>query len=410
MPATDCIEALGDWQGCVVGTVERFAKGVKGSRPEIWLELMPDAKSPRFCSSCGKQAEKVHDTSERWVRDLPAWGAQTHLLVHRCRLQCPDCGVKLERLDWLEPYARVTTRLAESVARLCEVLPVKHVAEFYGLKWNTVKRIHKQWLRREFSDLDFSDVRVIGMDEFAIRKGHRYATIFVDLETSRVLWVVKGRSAENIRPFFRDILGENGCAQIQAAVMDMWEPYEQEVRHWCPQAEIVYDFYHIVSKYGREVIDRVRIAEVKKVEQDKSSRSIIKGSKWLLLRNRENIKCQADRVKLKELLALNRSLFTVHVLNEDLKHLWDYRYEGAAENFWRSWYSRAIRSRIEPLKAFARKLKDRLHGILSHCRYPLNTGVLEGINNKIKVIKRMAYGFRDDEYFFLRILSAFPGI
>lgn len=409
MPGTDCIEALGGWQGYVVGTVQRFDKGEKGAQPQIWIELMPDAESTMLCSGCGKPVEKVHDSTERWVQDLPAWGAETHLLLHRHRLQCPDCGVTLERLDWLEPYARVTTRLAENVARLCEVLPVKMVANFYGLKWDTTKRIHKAWLQREFSDLDFSGVTLIGMDEFAIRKGHRYATSFVDLETGRVLWVCKGRSGEDIRPFFRDILGAEGCAEIQAATMDMWEPYEQEVNRWCPQAEVVYDFYHIVSKYGREVVDRVRVAEVKKATKDKSSRSVLKGSKWLMLRNRKNIKRQKDRVKLKEILALNRPLFTVHVLSEDLKHLWDYRSVGAAENFWRSWYSRAIRSRIEPLKAFARKLKNRLHGILSHCRYPLNTGVLEGINNKIKVIKRMAYGFRDDEYFFLRILSAFPG-
>ena len=135
---------------------------------------------------------------------------------------------------------------------------------------------------------------------------------------------------------------------------------------------------------------------------------MIKGSRWLLLRNRKNLTWK-DRVRLKELLSANRRLLAVHVLMADLKHLWDYRYAGAAERFFKRWMSRAMRSRIEPLKAFARKLKEYLPGILAHCRWPLHTSLLEGINNKIKVIKRMAYGYRDDEYFFLKIRAAFPG-
>ena len=135
-----------------------------------------------------------------------------------------------------------------------------------------------------------------------------------------------------------------------------------------------------------------------------------KHSRWLLLRNRENIRQHEDRVRLNELLAANRKLFTVYVMKDDLKRLWAYSYRGAALRFWKEWYGRAIRSRIEPLKKFARNLRGYLYGILAHCRWPLHTSLLEGINNKIKVIKRMAYGFRDDAYFFLKIRAAFPGI
>ncbi len=166
----------------------------------------------------------------------------------------------------------------------------------------------------------------------------------------------------------------------------------------------------MVAKYGREVIDRVRIDEANRLRHDRPARKVIKGSRWLLLRNAENIKRKEDRIKLNELLAANRKLATVYVLKDDLKHLWDFVSVGHAKRFWQQWYRRAIRSRIEPLKTFARKLKRYLPGILSHCRYPLHTSLLEGINNKIKVIKRMAYGFRDDEYFFLKIRAAFPGI
>jgi transposase len=158
------------------------------------------------------------------------------------------------------------------------------------------------------------------------------------------------------------------------------------------------------------VIDRVRVDEANRLRQDRRGRKLVKGARWLLLKNRENVTREADQVRLQELLAANRSLLSVYVLKDDLKMLWEYRHPGYAERFWRGWYRRAMSSRIEPLKAFARKLKGYIGGVLAHCRFPLHTSLLEGINNKIKVIKRMAYGFRDDEYFFLKIRAAFPGI
>jgi transposase len=256
--------------------------------------------------------------------------------------------------------------------------------------------------------VDLSGVRQLAMDEFAIQKGHRYATVVIEPHRKRVLWVGRGRKREDIRPFF-GLLGVEGCAAIEAVAMDMNAAYEQEVRRRCPHAQVVFDLFHVVMKYGREVVDRVRVDEANRLRHDKPARKVVKGSRWLLLRNRSNIERKADRVKLDELLAANRRLMTVYVLKDDLKHLWDYTYPGAALRFWKQWYRRAIRSRIEPLKRFARNLAAYLPGILAHCTYPLHTSVLEGINNKIKTIKRMAYGFRDDAYFFLKIRAAFPG-
>lgn len=190
--------------------------------------------------------------------------------------------------------------------------------------------------------------------------------------------------------------------------MDMNPAYEAEVRAHAPQAAVVYDLFHVVAKYGREVIDRVRVDEANRLRPDRYARQVVKGARWLLLRNPENAPA-ADRVRLRELLAINRHLATVYVLKDDLKHLWAYRYPGAARRFFEEWYRRAIYSRIQPLKTFARHLKSRLEGILAHCRYPLHTSLLEGITNRIKVLKRMAFGYRDDEYFFLKIMDAFPG-
>ncbi len=196
---------------------------------------------------------------------------------------------------------------------------------------------------------------------------------------------------------------------VAAAVMDMNAGYELEVKAHCAQAEIVFDLFHVIAKYGREVIDRVRVDQANALRTDRRARQVVKGARWLLLKNRDSLKPGED-VELDELLAANHALFVVYVLRDALKQLWHYRHSGDAATAWKSWYRKALRSGIAPLRHFAQKLRPYLPGILAHCRYPLGTNLIEGINNKIKVIKRMAYGFRDDAYFFLKIRAAFPGV
>ncbi len=404
MPNNKVTALLGEWEGYRVGLVQRHEANEEGAEPHTVIELIRRPDVPMVCSGCGQICEHYHDWEERWIRDLPILDAETYLLVQRFRVACPTCGPKLEHLSWLAKYARVTGRLARSVARLCKYLAIKHVANFYGLGWDAVKAIDKAWLSATLGEPDLTGLRFLAMDEFAIKRGHRYATIFVEHHRKEVLWVCRGRSREDIRPFFEK-LGVEGCRRIKAVAMDMSVAYEAEVKAQCPQAEIVYDLFHVVAKYGREVIDKVRLAEAKR-QTHRGDRQVIKGSRWLLLRNSANLK-RKDRVRLRELLAANRRLATVYVLKDDLKSLWAYRYPNCAMQFFREWYARAIRSRIEPLKRFARQLRDKLDGVLAHCKYPLHTSLLEGMNNKIKVIKRMAYGYRDEDYFFLKIRAAF---
>ena len=411
MTNDELTELLGGWEGYRLSGVRRVGVVAEYSEahPVIEIELEPCADRVKRCNGCLQEVDRVHDFTVRRVRDLNILDARTILIVPRCRLNCPRCGRKLEQLDWLARYARVTRRLAQSVARLCAVLPIKHVAAYVGLDWGTVKQIDQNHLEDTLGSVDLSNVESIVMDEFAIQKGHRYATVILDSATKRVLWVCRGRTREDIRPFFEE-LGPEGRRQLRAVAIDMNSAYEEEVRYQCPFAKIVYDLFHVVAKYGREVIDRVRVDEANRLRHDKPARKVVKGARWLLLRNRENVVKRQDRVRLNELLSANKRLATVYVLKDDLKHLWDYRYEGAALRFWKEWYDRAIRSRIEPLKRFARNLKERIQGVLAHCQWPLHTSLLEGVNNRIKVIKRMAYGFRDDAYFFLKIRAAFPGI
>ena len=402
------LSKLGGWTGYRVADLEyRPGEGWMG-RGKLLIRLEPSRKSMR-CSRCGARSQSVHDTTLRRVRDLPILDWDVVLIVPRRRLWCEQCGgPHLEELDWLSPHRRVTRRLEEAIGRLSQVMPLKHVAAFYGVGWHTVKAIDRALLQQQVIETDWTTIEYLGMDEFALHKGHRYATVIVEPLRRQVLWVGQGRSREAIRPFFEG-LDEPSRQRIKAVVMDMNTAFDLEVQAHCPNAEVVYDLFHVIAKYGREVIDRVRVDEANRVKEDRKARKVIKSSRWLLLRNRENLQSQEQEIRLDELLAANQSLMTVYVLKEDLKQLWRYRHSDAAKQLWEGWYQRAMESGITPLIQFAKRLKAYLKGILAHCRHPLHTSVLEGINNRIKVIKRMAYGYRDQEYFFLKIRAAFPG-
>jgi len=396
---------LGGWEGYEL--VDDWDE-LRGQQRWCVIRLSPIRGRLRCCSGCGRATRLLHDLQERRVRDLPVFECCVELIVPRVRVACESCGPKLERLNWLAPYARVTQRLAESVARLCRVASILHVARFFGLDWKTVKACDYASLQQQLGPVDLDGITVIALDEFAIQKGHRYATVIVEPLRKRVLWVGRGRGREDIRPFFA-LLGPQRCLALRAAVMDMSAGYELEVQAHCPHAAIVFDLFHVVAKYGREVIDRVRVDRANELRADRHGRRVVKAARWLLLKNRDNLSPRQD-VELDELLAANHSLFVVYVLRDALKNLWQQRHPEQAARAWRSWYRQALRSGIGPLRHFARKLRPYVPGILAHCLYPLGTNLIEGINNKIKVIKRMAYGFRDDAYFFLKIRAAFPGV
>ena len=414
------LDQFGGWEGFTVATVTLEEE----PRPDVFgvlgggivIELTPTPGGAMRCSACGGDVREVHDVSRRRVRDLPIMGRATWLVLPRRRVACPHCGPTVEMVPWLDRYQRMTKRLADVIAGLAQLLPITQVATLFGVSWDTVKQIDARAMTARLGPIDagWDALRLLTIDEFALERGHCYATTIVDPTTKRVLWVARGREADAVAGFF-EALGPERCARIEAVAADMWAPYTTQVRRYCPHAELVYDLFHVVAKYGLEVIDRVRVDETNRLAQAagpgpvRAARRVIKGTRWLLLRNGPTLK-PPERVRLRELLAANRALFTVYVLKDDLKQLWRYRSRAAARRAWREWRRRAVASRIPALRRFVTFLERHLDGILSHCRYPLHTGLLEGINNKIKVLKRIAYGYRDDTYFFLKIRAAFPGI
>lgn len=407
---------LGGWPGFELVDVTREAASSARPIPRIVLRLEAMKGLERKCSRCGRMVKEIHDVSPREVRDLPILDAETWLVVPRARVECPHCGPTVEEVEWLDRYQRMTRRLAEFIARLACIMPLKHVADLFGLCWDTVKEIDKRSLLKRLGKANLDDVKVIAVDEFALRSGHRYATVVVEPISKRVLWVGKGRAGEDLGAFF-ELLGKERASRIEAVVTDMFPAFVRAIRDHCPQARLVYDLFHVIARYGHEVIDRVRVAETNRISKaggpndmkTRDLRRVIKGTRWLLLKNPENLNGRQEQIRLRELLDANEALFISYVLKEDLKRLWSCHSISEAERAWNEWYDRAMTSRVPALVDFARRLSKRIDGILNHCLYPLHTGIVEGINNKIKVIKRMAYGYRDDEYFFLKIRAAFPG-
>lgn len=399
------IDILVNIPGFTVSMIQAHEFKEEEGGPCLFITLF--RKERRYRCRCGREFTTSYDCRPRRVRDL-SYGPhqQSHLFFTQMRVDCPECGVVTERLDWVSPRVDYTRRLATVVAVSCrETRSLASIAKQFGLHVHTVKQMDKAALEEELPDPSEAAPRLLGVDEVAIKKHHHYATVVEDLEKKTVPYVAENRTTESLAGFYQ-ALGAEKCARIEAVAMDMWPAYQEATREHCPNAELVYDFFHLVMSYGRDVIDKVRVQEYARASAE--HQAVIKGSKYLLLKNRENLDpSKNEPARLSELLHVNRKLAIVYTLKDDLKELWRYRSEAWAKKWFAGWYRRAMHSGIEPLKKYARKLKVHLPGILSHCRYPLHTGFLEGVNNKIKVIKRVAYGFHDLSYFFLKIRGAF---
>lgn len=388
------------WQGFRVADLQVHDQLVR-------VHLHPSDLAGLCCGRCGRAAQGLHEKVHRCIRDLPMLGRAVWLQVQLRRVYCAHCGTGMQQVPWLDRHSRLTRRLAQTVAQWCAKLPIKHVAEMFGLHWSTVREIDRRRLQALVASLPAAQPRRLVMDEFALYKGHRYASVVLDADTRRVLWIGEGRSRAAVRPFFQS-LGPQGCSRIQAVAMDMNTAFDLEVRLHCPRARIVYDLFHVVAKYGREVIGRVRVDAANRLRHDKPARRVLKQSHWLLLRNPARL-AASERIRLDEVLRANQPLMTVYVMAEQLKSLWRASCPWQWRRLWKDWLNQAQDSQIPCLMQFAQRLRGYWRGILARVRWPMHTGQLEGINNKIKLIKRQAYGYRDSGYFFLKIKAAFPG-
>ncbi len=368
------------------------------------IQAEPDKRFQPICQRCGQRASGIHSWTQRKIRDLSFATARTWITCRYRKVFCAHCqGIHIEDLELFHPYLRVTIRLARYIYQLCSYMTVSEVSLHLGIDWKTVKNIDKFSLEHDYGKPDLRGLRVLAVDEISIRKGHSYLTVVLDFLTGRIVFVGNKRKAKTLKRFFNQ-LSISQRKKIDAVAMDMWDPFIKAVKDKLPRAKIVFDLFHVVANFGR-VIDKVRNREYHRAS--KEDKDVYKGAKYLLLKNRRNVRKHSHRKQLKELLALNQVINTVMILKDKLKHLWTYRSRTWAAKALDHWCDLARSLNIRSVNAFVKMLQRYRYGILNHCDYPIHTGKLEGVNNKIKVIKRKAYGFHDLRYFTLKIYQAF---
>ena len=345
-----------------------------------------------------------YDRTRREVRDLSNGPFRIYLDLEVRRVSCKRCAaVKRERLEFLADNPFYTKRFAYYVGRRCRSATIKDVAEELRLGWDAVKELDKQYLRAQLQRVGTPGPKVIGIDEISIRKGHSYRIVVSDLVRRRPIWFGgKDRSEQSMDEFYR-FLGENKVKRIRLAVMDMWVAFDNSTRKHAPQAAILYDKFHVMKHLG-EALDEIRKRECERVSE--KDRKFIKGQKYTLLSHMQNLSGTARR-NLKLLLAANRRLNTAYVLKESFGQLWDYHSEAWARKFFENWREQLKWQRLKPYEKFAAMIERHWDGLAAYCNpeNKVSLGFVEGLNNKIRVLQRRAYGLRDEEYLRLKVLT-----
>ncbi|MBZ0095192.1 MAG: ISL3 family transposase [Sulfuricella sp.] len=345
-----------------------------------------------------------YDRKTRRVRDLSCGDTRVYLDIEIRRVHCRRCGkVKREKLDFLADNPLYTKRFAWFVGRRCRQSTVQDVAKELNLDWHTVKELDKQYMRIQLARAGTPGPKVIGIDEISIRKGHSYRIVVSDLIRGRPIWFGGADRSEASMNQFYEWLGQKKSAGIRLAVMDMWKPFRNATSKSAPQAAILFDKFHVMRHLG-EALDQVRRAEYARLEG--KERRYIKGQKYTLLSRKENLTLKG-RQALKTLLAANKRINTAYLLKESFGQLWSYQREGWARRFFDNWRNALKWQRLKPYENFAEMIDRHWDGIAAYCKpeNKVSLGFVEGLNNKIRVIQRRAYGLRDEEYLRLKILT-----
>lgn len=338
------------------------------------------------------------------MRDLPCGPYRIYLEFEVRRVACRNCGkVKRERLEFLADNPLYTKRFAYYVGRRCRSSTIKDVAEELHLDWGSVKELDKQYMRAQLAKAGSPAPKAIGIDEISIRKGHTYRIVVSDLIRGRPIWFGgENRSVQSMSQFYT-WLGEKKSRGIRLAVMDMWKPFRTATEEHAPNAAILFDKFHVMRHLG-DALDQVRKSEYARLSG--KDRRFIKGQKYTLLSHQENLTLEARRA-LRTLLAANKRLNTAYLLKESFGQLWGYRREGWARRFFENWRASLKWQRLKPYEKFAEMIERHWDGIAAYCEpeNKVSLGFVEGLNNKIRVLQRRAYGLRDEEYLRLKILT-----
>jgi transposase len=369
---------------------------------QVIFTIRQEPKTYR-CSACGASQVQSRGHVPRRFRSLPIGCRATAVVLPIPRVECHACGlvrqVKVPFADARRSYTKSFERYALELSRR---MTIRDVAVHLGVGWDVIKDIQKRDLSRRFAKPKLKHLRHIAIDEIAVAKGHRYLTVVMDLDSGAVVFVGDGKGADALKPFWKRLRPSK--ARIEAVAMDMSAAYRGAVSTHLPEAKIVFDHFHVIKLFN-EKLSELRRALYREAT-DVMHKQVLKGTRWLLLKNPENLDEQRDeKRRLEEALELNKSLATAYYLKEDLRQFWEQPGKRFATAFLNDWIKRAVASGIKILQQMAKTLAAHRSGLLAYYDAPITSGPMEGTNNKIKTMKRQAYGFRDVEFFKLKILA-----
>jgi len=393
MRETDWTKILG-WPGY---RVYRHEINEEAKTLKLWVRRKRGNRK-LVCSGCGRKLSEVYDTYEREVRDLPCFEFRTTVVIELYRVRCPDCGVKTEKVPQLPSKAPFSKRFEEAVGLACESAAVRRVAKQFGLSPSTVRAIDIRYLKRWAASRRKPALRQMGIDEIYLGKKQKFLTVVSNLQTGEPLWFGRERKKETLDEFLGQQLSAFQRRVVQAACVDMWEPFRQSLQQWVPQCQIIYDKFHVLQHAGKAV-DEVRRAEF--FRKGGAARDIVRGKRWLLLSSWVHLD-RSKRRQLNQLFALNRRVMKAYLLKESLAGLWDFIYEGAMLRYLQSWIAQLRWQRLAPMEKLAHMLLNHLEGILNYCRTKIPMGVVEAVNGNIKALLRRGRGYRDLNYLLLK--------
>jgi transposase len=364
--------------------------------------IQQDPKTCR-CSACGSPQVQLRGRVERRFRSLPIGSRATFVVLHIPRVECQACGaVRQVKIPFADPRRSYTSAFERYALELSRRMTIRDVAKHLGVSWDVIKDIQKRDLSRRYAKPKLKHLRHIAIDEISIAKGHRYLTVVLDLDSGAVVFVGDGKGADALKPFWKRL--RSSKAKIEAVAMDMSKAYRGAVSTHLHEATIVFDRFHVMKLFNEKLSDLRRA--LYREATDMQQKKVLKGTRWLLLKAAENLDEKRDeKKKLKEALALNQSLAVAYYLKEDLRQFWEQPGKAFATVFLDGWIKRAEASGIKMLQGMAKTLAAHRSGLLAYHDVMITSGPMEGTNNKIKTMKRQAYGFRDKEFFKLKILA-----
>jgi transposase len=355
------------------------------------------------CSACGDREVHPRGHVVRRFRALPIGSRVTAVVLPIPRVECRACGVVRQvAVPFADPRRSYTMAFERYAMELSRRMTIRDVAVHLNVSWDVIKDIQKRDLSHRFAKPKLKHLRRIAIDEIAVAKGHRYLTVVMDLESGAVVFVGDGKGADALKPFWKRLRPSK--AVIEAVAMDMSAAYRGAVSAHLPGARIVFDRFHVAKLFNEKLSDLRRALH--REATDVMHKEVLKGTRWLLLKNPENLDPEKDeKRRLEEALAPNKPLATAYYLKDDLRRFWEQPGKRFATALLDGWLGRAEASGIKVLRQMAKTLTAHRSGLLAYYDVMITSGPMEGTNNKIKTMKRQAYGFRDKEFFKLKILA-----